>query len=163
MFWTLLEWKRRHQNPNRPFLPINHICFIRIKTLTVPLYTYRGSTHTHKHTHTHIFKSLHLLYLYINIDCFFTLTTAMKAPCRESQESEWRGYFSGSLPSENCVQPQELSDRTWQALHYIQDCLFCWKICDKGVWLFSKVCSVCVCMWACVHVHICANTCINIL
>lgn len=112
--------------------------------------------------HTRILTCLHLLYLHIKIDCFFTVTTALKAPCRESQESEWRGYFSGSSPSDNCIELQELSDKTWQALHHTQDCLFCWKICHKGVWLFSKVCSVCVCvcMWACVRVHICAYICI---
>lgn len=98
--------------------------------------------------------------LYIKIDCFCTVTTAMKAPCRDSQESEGRGYFSGSSPSENCTEPPELSDRTWQALHYIQDCLFYWKISHKGVWLFSKVCCVCVFAGVCRRVCACAHMCI---
>ena len=66
MFWTLLEWKRRHQNPNRPFLPINHICFIRTKTLTVLLYTYifKGA-HTYTSTHTHTYSKAFTSCIYI--------------------------------------------------------------------------------------------------
>ena len=66
MFWTLLEWKTRHQNPNRPFLPINHICFIRTKTLTVPLYTYIfEGTHTHMGTRIHIYSKAFTSCIYI--------------------------------------------------------------------------------------------------